>query len=37
VLEAVAAGVPQSRVAEAFGITRMTMWRWLHDQEREAA
>jgi DNA invertase Pin-like site-specific DNA recombinase len=31
-LLAVAAGVPQSRVADAFGVTRMTMWRWLQEQ-----
>jgi DNA invertase Pin-like site-specific DNA recombinase len=31
-LRAVAAGVPQSRVADAFGVTRMTMWRWLLEQ-----
>lgn len=36
-LRAVAAGVPQSRVAEAFGVSRMWLWRLLQEQEREAA
>lgn len=40
-LEAVDAGVPQSRVADALGVSRMTMWRWLradeHREERSGA
>jgi DNA invertase Pin-like site-specific DNA recombinase len=40
-LRALEAGVPQSRVADAFGVTRMTVWRWLQEQaseqDREAA
>ena len=35
VLQAVAGGVPQSRVAEAFGVNRMWMWRMLQEQEQE--
>lgn len=35
-LLALAAGVPQSRVAEALGVTRMTMWRWLQEQADSA-
>jgi transposase-like protein len=34
-LLAVEAGVPQSRVAEAFGVARMTMWRWLQEQAED--
>ena len=33
-LDAVDAGVPQTRVAEAADVGRMTLWRWLNDSER---
>jgi hypothetical protein len=32
-LDAVDAGVPQTQVAEAADIGRMTMWRWLKEDE----
>jgi O-acetyl-ADP-ribose deacetylase (regulator of RNase III) len=30
-LDAVTAGVPQTRVAEAADVGRMTLWRWLNE------
>lgn len=35
VLDAVEAGVPQTHVAEAAEIGRMTLWRWLQGEGRE--
>jgi transcriptional regulator with PAS, ATPase and Fis domain len=32
-LEALANGLPHTRVADALGITRMTIWRWLKELE----
>ena len=33
VLEAVAGNVPQSRIAESLGVSRMTLWRWMQSQQ----
>jgi DNA invertase Pin-like site-specific DNA recombinase len=35
VFEALDAGIPQTRVAEASGLGRMTLWRWLNAEESE--
>jgi DNA invertase Pin-like site-specific DNA recombinase len=35
-LEAVDAGVPQTRVADAADVGRMTLWRWLNESEGSA-
>lgn len=34
--EAVEAGVPQTHIAEALGVSRMTVWRWLHQPQEDA-
>jgi DNA invertase Pin-like site-specific DNA recombinase len=34
-LDAVDAGVPQTRVAEAADIGRMTLWRWLKEERNK--
>ena len=34
-LEAVGSGLPHTRVADAVGVTRMTIWRWLKEPEAQ--
>ena len=34
-LEAVGSDLPHTRVADAVGVTRMTIWRWLKEPEAQ--